>query len=883
MLSVARFEVDTPAVTLPIFIPLLNVDGVNENINETIYTMTLAKTGTGATAGKLIDGISQNVLWSPEDQTAITPLNPTSSTPKQITEMNLVGPQVTTDGLTYPNQPQATDQYLTADPNIWLGTDVSANEPTMAAPLTEFALGSINSIANTVMLSWGAGYCLFDFGANSMTIYGIRTPFPYDLTGWKLNLGKSTSNFPNDVLSRYPVDNQVITEVFINPVAYESNAADIILVFANTSWTGVGTYVYNVASTGTNVGLMRFTSPANTISVLPTGTTITQNLPPIINQQPNYLLNQQYELPCPNSCVGGSGVVSQNGTMTASYQVIGPFPLTSMDFLPSPAPWDIAENALAGNTLTNTAAMGKGQFIYNNANIIPTATNNVAKKTLILTISGIRQNYQGQELSITNPLKNSTVQIVQQNNAGVVNSSVVDAASVVINSIGSSYQWVLTLTLATGIPIIGFPGTQTALVSCDFINVTGPFLSTTVPVTGNDAMSGDSPANSGNVYTTPVSLQFNSPMAYATVTTSTDAIWEVVFPVNIGGLPIPQVNQWSNTFTATINFDYNAIITAGQDLSTGYYNCYSTRWWLACLNRTLNALWVQAGQLATKSPFLTIDAGTNLISLLTPEGAGLNFAVDEMNATGIGSPYPIFIGAPAGAAPQTTDVNWCLFFNEPLFNLLSGFNSVYYGNTFLQKYPTFCGDAQTTTLATTKPFLFNYYVQPINYQNINLANIPTATVANITPVPYYITTSEYSPVPMWNPIQSLVFTSSLLPIVLSYATAQLPFNTGQSPQTAYQSTGQNSQITNMLSDIQVGLVTGSEYKPSVLYVPQGEYRLIDLNGSMPINSASFAVQYKTKYNQIIPFKLGAQCGANIKILFRRKRFNLGNLPPYDTN
>jgi hypothetical protein len=128
---------------------------------------------------------------------------------------------------------------------------------------------------------------------------------------------------------------------------------------------------------------------------------------------------------------------------------------------------------------------------------------------------------------------------------------------------------------------------------------------------------------------------------------------------------------------------------------------------------------------------------------------------------------------------------------------------------------------------------------------------------------------------------SIQFTSNLLPNLPSYVTAQLPYNDIQS--NGLVSGGNNSQITDMITDIQVGLVSGSEYKPSVLYVPKGQYRLIDLQGNQPILNVDFKVSWKTKYGQVVAFRLGAQCGANLKILFRRKRFDLLNLPPYDTN
>jgi len=128
---------------------------------------------------------------------------------------------------------------------------------------------------------------------------------------------------------------------------------------------------------------------------------------------------------------------------------------------------------------------------------------------------------------------------------------------------------------------------------------------------------------------------------------------------------------------------------------------------------------------------------------------------------------------------------------------------------------------------------------------------------------------------------SLQFSSTLIPRLLSYTTADIPYNSLTA--SGFVSSGNNSQITDMITDIEVGLTTGSEYKPSVLYIPKGEYRLIDLQGNQAIYNTDFRISWKTQYGQVIAFRLGSQCGANLKILFRRKRFDLLNLPPYDTN
>ena len=319
------------------------------------------------------------------------------------------------------------------------------------------------------------------------------------------------------------------------------------------------------------------------------------------------------------------------------------------------------------------------------------------------------------------------------------------------------------------------------------------------------------------------------------------------------------------------------VLTAGyissQDITTGYYNCYNVKWWLSCVNKAIADCWalVYTGATPIAPPLLVSDAGTNQITLLTPlsQTPAINFAQSEYSITSPAN-NPTYIGV--GSSPAVTH---SMFFNEPLFNLFSGFPSVYYGNTLTPAN----FDAGSVTTIGGNYWWFNYYVLPINFQYKNLVQINPVIGASSS---WFVTGSEYSPVPMWNPIASLIFTSAHLPITMSFTSVPQVSNSSKYDQT-FTNSGNNSQISNMLSDIQVGLVSGSEYKPSVLYVPAGEYRLIDMNGNNPIFQASFSVAWKTKFGQVIAFRLGSQCGANIKILFRRKRFNLGNLPPYDTN
>jgi hypothetical protein len=330
-------------------------------------------------------------------------------------------------------------------------------------------------------------------------------------------------------------------------------------------------------------------------------------------------------------------------------------------------------------------------------------------------------------------------------------------------------------------------------------------------------------------------------------------------------------------------------VIESQDITTGYYNCYSARWWLSCVNKALADCYNSMGTLEFPpvangyAPQFVIDADTNLITLMNPyiqtavDGTPplLNFAIGEDVAS-----LSNYLGSPAGVTSRDDIITHSIFFNEPLFNLFSSLNSIYYGS----KFPPSSLSVGSQGLVDVIPEgykIFSNYIQSLNY---NLLNTQTTTDPRTSVTRRWIVSfSEYSPVPMWNPIQSIVFTTSMIPIHYSMSNPPQVYGSTQYDQTYTTGGGNNSDISTQISDIQIPLTTGNEYKPTITYTPRGEYRMIDLLGNLPINQIGFAISYKTKFGQIIPFALGPQCGANLKILFRRKRYNLGNVTPYDTN
>lgn len=871
-LSIQRFALQTPTTSLPIFIPLINNDGVNTDRDETIYTMTMAKTGTGASAGLLMEGTSLNVKWSPEDKTAQLPANPTAVVSKQVVQPFTLGTLNNSDVGTV-----STFNYPFTTPLNMSNTDGVLQTPTKPTSLVanDLAGTPVNAQPSNITLGLFPGRIVFNYTASSLKILGVNVDpavFVYDLTGWSMNI-QNLEGFA----SVFYVQNSVIETVALipNPIYGDPNIVDLVYTFPAGAFQGhTGTFEYSasVVYDPLVIPMIRYISPTflptvpnlNPLpAIFPSNTRVVSNNFPLTQ----VVLNNAFEVSVPLPAVGMDSIDA--GTLTVSRR----FPAQNTYYLQT--------------TATQDEFAAYNMYATNLNQIDTTGSLSVPDPAACAFVITKYATGNGFDITFQNDAFDAAKSDIGYLAGSSLIFSTVDRPSqtVVISSaeFGGDVGGTITFNLVSATPINLDPLATEVLTALTFSAIpAAQFIANGINITGNDASLG----GFAELVTLDDLTEFG---LYIGTLQNPDNSYTFtpVYQVKVIKTTAPPLpTTWTVDFQAQFSIATPTLVTAGQDITTGYYNAYSARWWLSCLNRTLSNLWTAYGgdNTVDNAPCLTIDANSNLITLLTPFDPvkPINFAVDEQNATGIGSPYEVYIGAPSGTAPQTTDVNWCLFFNEPLMNLLSGFTSVYYGNTFDRPLVPRCGDEQTILLAGSRPYLFNYYVQPINYHGINVITTINKTVDPPTKTNFYMTTSEYSPVPMWSPIQSIVFSTTLLPVVPSLTTAQLPFNVFNGSNGS-QSTGNNSQISNMLSDIQVGLVSGSEYAPTILYVPSSEFRLIDMNGTTGIRSASFSVAWKTKYNQVIPFRLGAQCGANLKILFRRKRMYLGNLEPYNTN
>jgi len=182
-----------------------------------------------------------------------------------------------------------------------------------------------------------------------------------------------------------------------------------------------------------------------------------------------------------------------------------------------------------------------------------------------------------------------------------------------------------------------------------------------------------------------------------------------------------------------------------------------------------------------------------------------------------------------------------IYFNRPLYGLLSSFGA--YRNSI------------------NDPNQNVYQIRLTGEKGTNLVTNANWG-AGITFIDY---PQEYSTLANFNPISSLVFTTSQLPIVPNSISAPLIFNNNQLVSDANQNSLTNQIITDMANN------DDFSYKPNLLYNPSAEYRRISMTSNRPINNIDIQVFWRDRRGILRPFVVWSGGSASIKILFERKK------------
>lgn len=240
-------------------------------------------------------------------------------------------------------------------------------------------------------------------------------------------------------------------------------------------------------------------------------------------------------------------------------------------------------------------------------------------------------------------------------------------------------------------------------------------------------------------------------------------------------------------------------------------------------------------------PYLTWDSALNV--------ATFHAADDEFNED------LVTAGSPTGTS---------VFFNSALFQLFNSFPA-YVANVVNNSSPA------TISATAGRHFRFQFF----NFYNSLEVAANTYTQPEIPPCGapvaaklYLSVVQQYSSVPSMNPVKSIVFLTSLLPVNPENVSQPEAAGTGR----GFQSNGNNANIATVLTDFEVDLVTGQEYRPFILYTPTAEYRLVDLMSNQELKAIQISVAWRNSFGQIVPMFLGSNGNAQIKMMFRRKDF-----------
>jgi len=79
--------------------------------------------------------------------------------------------------------------------------------------------------------------------------------------------------------------------------------------------------------------------------------------------------------------------------------------------------------------------------------------------------------------------------------------------------------------------------------------------------------------------------------------------------------------------------------------------------------------------------------------------------------------------------------------------------------------------------------------------------------------------------------------------------------------------GNNANIANIITDL---VSETGAYRPSLVYTPNAQYRLVTLNGNRPLTNLDVQIFYRLRNSELVPFRLASGGSVTLKIAFLKK-------------
>jgi hypothetical protein len=339
----------------------------------------------------------------------------------------------------------------------------------------------------------------------------------------------------------------------------------------------------------------------------------------------------------------------------------------------------------------------------------------------------------------------------------------------------------------------------------------------------------------------------------------------IFIPVIDVGQPDPNLTVYSTTLTSTVAYDIGGTVYTGtfksqkyiqyisesvnaplppppidkQNINTKYYYVYTYQHWVDLVNNTFNSavadiqsqfstFWTANGgigpapTLTTKAPYMKYDTSSGLFSLYTD-----SYGYGGADRTSAGS--------------ATDDENFSLYFNSNMYGLFTNFNNEYYGQDNL--------DGKDNLIVIQNKLGTNSYT----YNGTS----------------YYITTQDYeSTSTLWCPIESLVFTTTCIPVIPELQGQ--PVNYGES--NIIQPFTSSSAFQPIITDIVIPLDNAHGYRDFISYTPSAEYRMTSLTASkQEVRQIDINVYWRNRLdNELYPITMFNLSSISLKMMFRKK-------------
>ena len=246
----------------------------------------------------------------------------------------------------------------------------------------------------------------------------------------------------------------------------------------------------------------------------------------------------------------------------------------------------------------------------------------------------------------------------------------------------------------------------------------------------------------------------------------------------------------------------------GLQTYSEYYYVYNYEYFIYLINTALTTCFNSLAALTTLptsiAPYFKWNTSSNTATLIT-DSAGFN----DMSSNYIQ-----------------------LYFNNALFNLF-------------ESLPSF-----TINESSSKGLIYQ-----ISCSSYGMAEQITSGTTT-----YLSCNQEFSTISTWNPVTSIIFTTTLLSIKSESLGAPLIYLDNYS----YQSTN-NKNIAGIISDFQP---SDNIYKPYVNYQPT-VIRYIELVGSQAVDKIDINVFWKNRFGELVPFKLNPSNSLTVKVCFSR--------------